>query len=150
LNKAAAKLVVEQLMERSGSRVSLKLKSRFPGGRNVGGKYAMKDHSITLYLEEIGIQSLRIFGSLECAEEVLKMVAAHELGHAEDAELPALSARLDECETETERRIVALRIEENAWNFARRLLADMDTSLLDTMIYFSLQTYREAVAEGIA
>ncbi|ANS76192.1 hypothetical protein AWM70_17715 [Paenibacillus yonginensis] len=150
MNKTAARLVVEPLLERSGSTVSLKLKSRFPGGRNVGGKYTMKDHSVTLYLEEIGIQARQIFGTEEYAEDVLKIVAAHELGHAEDAELPLLSEQLDECQSEPEYNRLALRIEENAWDFARRLLTEVDSGLLDTMIYFSLKAYREAVAEGIA
>lgn len=150
MNKTAAKLVVEQLLARSGSTVSLKLRSRFPGGRNVGGKYTMKDHSVTLYLEEIRIQAMHIFGSVDCAEEVLKIVAAHELGHAEDPELQTLSARLDDCQSEREQHLIALQIEENAWNFARTILPDVDSGLLDTMIYFSLQAYRDAVAEDIA
>ncbi|WP_238996675.1 hypothetical protein [Paenibacillus pinistramenti] len=137
-------------MERSGSTVKLKLKSRFPGGRNVGGKYTMNDHSVTLYLEEIRIQAVNIFGSAEYTDEVLKIIAAHELGHAQDPELELLSERLDECPSDREFNLIALQIEENAWNFARTILPEVESGLLDTMIYFSLKAYRDAVAEGIA
>ncbi|WP_223066057.1 hypothetical protein [Paenibacillus caui] len=150
MERTTAKRMVKQLVERSGSKVALKMESRFPGGRNVGGKYTMKDHSITLYLEEIDKQALRIFGTLDVAQDVLKIIAAHELGHAEDKELSALSEQLDTCESELEGKRIALRIEENAWGFARELVPEVDPVLMDTMVYCSLHSYREAIAEGIA
>lgn len=155
MEKKQAKPIVERLIARSGSSAALKLKGRFPGGRNVGGKYTMGDHSITLYLDEINKQALRLFGTLDVAGELLKIIAAHELGHAEDARLPELSSLLDTCASEPERNRIALQIEENAWNYAVELLSEelrseADAELLKAMIHYSLQPYREAVAESIA
>lgn len=110
----------------------------------------MRDHSVTIYLEEIDKQALRLFGTPEVAEELLKLITAHELGHAEDAELPMLSSQLDFASSELEQNQIALQIEENAWKFARELVPEVDPVLTDSLIYFSLQPYREAIAGSIA
>lgn len=150
MDRTIAKRIFDDLVEQTGSQVHVSIRSRFPGGRNVGGKYSMNEHQITMYLGEIQKQCLNIFGSLERYEEVLKIVFAHELGHASDSDLAALSERLDVCEDELEQKKIALRIEENAWNYAVEVLGDADQSVLQTMIYVSLQSYREAIAQEIA
>ncbi len=110
----------------------------------------MNEHKVTMYLGEIRKQCLNIFGTLDRYEEVLRIVFAHELGHAADAELAGLSDQLDTCENELERKKLALLIEENAWNYAVKVLPDADQGILQTMIYVSLQAYRDAIAQEIA
>lgn len=150
MERTTAKQIFDELLKESGSGVSVVIKSRFPGGRNVGGKYSISDHSVTMYLGEIRKQCMTLFGSLEGYEQMLRIVFAHELGHAEDAELAVLSDRLDTCESELARKQIALRIEENAWDFARKLIPDSDRQMMDTVIYYSLLAYREAIAQEAA
>ncbi|WP_410770553.1 hypothetical protein [Fontibacillus sp. BL9] len=150
MERTAAKQIFDELLEVSGSGVSVKMKSRFPGGRNVGGKYSMSDHSVTIYLGEIKKQCMTLFGSLDGYGQLLRIVFAHELGHAEDAALADLSDRLDTCESELERKEIALRIEENAWEYALKLVPDADKQMMDTVIYYSLHAYREAIAQETA
>ncbi|RUT33374.1 hypothetical protein EJP77_06920 [Paenibacillus zeisoli] len=150
MNRTIAKQIFGELVARTGSLVTVSIRGRFPGGRNVGGKYSMNDHCITMYLDEIKKQCLNIFGSLERYEEVLGIVFAHELGHSADIHLAALSDRYDMCEDELERKKIALLIEENAWHYAEEILTEADQSVLQTMIYVSLQSYREAIAQDIA
>lgn len=150
MERTTAKQVFEELLRASGSTVSVNIKSRFPGGRNVGGKYSISNHSVTMYLGEIKKQCITLFGSLEGYEQLLRIVFAHELGHAEDSTLAALSDRLDTCTSELERKRIALRIEENAWDYAQELLPDADRQMMDTVIYYSLQAYREAIAQETA
>ncbi|WP_199925493.1 hypothetical protein [Paenibacillus bouchesdurhonensis] len=145
-----AQLIFDQLLMQSGSTVSLDVRSRFPGGRNVGGKYSIADHKVTMYVGEIKKQCLSLFGSLEAFPQVLRIVFAHELGHAEDAHLQELSDLLDHCDNEQERKRIALRIEENAWNYAKMLIPEEDQSMMQTVIYYSLKSYREAIAGEIA
>lgn len=145
-----AQLILDRLLAQSGSTVTLDVRSRFPGGRNVGGKYSITDHKVTMYLGEIKKQCLNLFGSLEAFPQVLRIVFAHELGHAEDASLQELSDLLDHCDNEQERRRIALRIEENAWDYAKTLVPEEDQSILQTVIYYSLKSYREAIAGEIA
>lgn len=148
--RTVAKRIIVELVSRSQSRVSIRLKSHFPGGRNVGGKYNVNTHSITIYLEEVKKQSVLLFGTLDRFEDVLKIVLAHELGHAEDDSLLACCDLLDHCSTELEALQIALRIEENAWNYASKLLTDVDPEMLHTMTTCSLQSYRDAIAQDIA
>ncbi|WP_246063093.1 hypothetical protein [Paenibacillus ehimensis] len=142
--------MVSDLLQRSGSKVSVKLKKHFPGGRLVGGKYQMASHTVTLYEEEIKRQCSRLFGSLDRLEEYTAVIFAHELGHAEDPQLEDLSLLLDGELTIQERNWTALQIEENAWRYAEKLLADMDQAFLAKIITESLAAYREKVAGDIA
>ncbi|MNN92951.1 hypothetical protein D3C81_2113140 [compost metagenome] len=64
--------------------------------------------------------------------------------------LAELSNRLDICDSELERKRIALRIEENAWEYAMKLVPDTDRQMMDTVIYYSLQSYREAIAQETA
>ncbi|GAA0136455.1 hypothetical protein YSY43_32960 [Paenibacillus sp. YSY-4.3] len=145
-----AQHIMDQLLMQSGSTVSLDVRSRFPGGRNVGGKYSIVNHKVTMYLEEIKKQCLSLFGSLDVFPQVLSIVFAHELGHAEDASLKELSDLLDASDNELERKRIALRIEENAWDYAKTLIPEEDQSIMQTVIYYSLKSYRDAIAGEIA
>ncbi len=150
MERTTVKQILDELLEASGSEVSVNMKSRFPGGRNVGGKYSISDHSVTMYLGEIKKQCLTLFGSVDDCERMLRIVFAHELGHAEDVMLDELSQRLDTCDSELERKRIALRIEENAWDYAKKLVPDTDRQMMETVIYYSLQSYREAIAQETA
>jgi hypothetical protein len=143
LKKESLDLVVRELLERSGSLAKIKLENHFPGNRIAGGKYSMGTHTITLYMEEIMKQCQQLFSSADRFLDYFTVVFAHELGHAEDTELEELANYLDSCITEQERCLTALKIEENAWAFAEKLLPDMDKAFMQKIIYHSLKPYRE-------
>jgi hypothetical protein len=142
--------VVHDLLQRSGSSVNVLLESSFPDQRLVGGKYHINTHTITLYMDEIKKQCIQLFSTDTYFIDYLKIVFAHELGHAEDVELEKLCDQLDECTTPHELNRIALLIEENAWRYAESLLEEVDPSLVDTVIYHSLQPYREKIEMDIA
>jgi hypothetical protein len=142
--------VADHLMLRSGSKVNVKIEARFPGNRLVGGKYHMATHTVYLYKEEIREQCILLFGSLERLEEYIAVVFAHELGHAEDTQLEQLTTWLDESFTVRDRAETKLRIEENAWDYAEILLADMDSEFIDIIINESLAGYRNELQLDIA
>lgn len=146
MERTTAKRIFDELLDMSGSGVSVNIKSRFPGGRNVGGKYSIGDHSVTMYLGEIKKQCMTLFGTLDGYEAMLRIVFAHELGHAEDPMLSELSEEMDTCQTGLERKRIALRIEENAWDYARNLVPVQDRQMMETVIFYSLEAYREAIA----
>ncbi|MCF2944740.1 hypothetical protein [Paenibacillus tarimensis] len=141
---------ITALIKLSGSSVRLNVENYFPDNRNVGGKYKMSDHSITLYLKEIEEQCSSLLGSLEQLDEYITIIFAHELGHAEDHELTELSDRLDSAFSEMEHNLIALRIEENAWRYAREILGLAAGQLFDTIVEHSLQAYRLSVQADIA
>ncbi|UOE55438.1 hypothetical protein IRB79_00775 [Cytobacillus oceanisediminis] len=143
MKKESLDLVVRELLERSGSLAEIKLESHFPGNRIAGGKYSMGTHTVTLYMEEIKNQCHQLFSSADRFLDYFTVVFAHELGHAEDIELEELANHLDSCITEQERCLTALKIEENAWTFAEKLLPDMDKAFMQKIIYHSLKPYRE-------
>ncbi|WP_209864007.1 hypothetical protein [Paenibacillus shirakamiensis] len=137
-------------MERSHCTASIQVKTRFPGGRNVGGKYSMNLHQITIYVEEIHKQCLRIFGSLDTYEEVLQIICAHEVGHACDPHLAELSDQLESSDNMLVRNRIALIIEENAWAYAFKLLPEANPWIMSEMMNLSLQAYRDAVEQESA
>lgn len=149
LNKRTARKIIQELLYRSGNEVPVRLHYRFPGKRMVGGKYSMSDRSVTMYLGEVKKQSRLLFGSAACWRPLFAIVFAHELGHASDPELPALCSRLDACEDELERSRTALRIEENAWDYARRLIPEIDPRMLERVMDDSLLAYRQAAARHV-
>lgn len=140
---ASIENVVSNLLVRSRSQVKVKLASSFPGGRLVGGKYHLGTHTITLFIEEIKKQCLQLFHTDVDFLSYLAIVLSHEIGHAEDGELVRLSDQLDHSINQFERDRLALEIEENAWHYAALLLEDIDTNLVDTVIYHSLRPYRD-------
>lgn len=145
----SARTIVNQLLKQSGSQVGIKLRHRFPGGRNVGGKYNIDDHTVTLYLTEIRKQCRVMFGSASAplCRQLLRIVLAHELGHAEDPQLSELSDSMDSCGSPLERSKLALQIEENAWSYARQLLPAACSEMLDIVVQHSLRSYYEVIAE---
>lgn len=134
---------VEELKRRSGTKAEIVLKKRFPGGRLVGGKYSIGAHTITLYIDVIKEQCQTLFHSTERFMEYFAIVAAHEIGHAEDTQLGQLADQLDACSSGHERGEIALKIEENAWEYASRLLFEMDKDFMDQIVGQSLEPYYE-------
>jgi predicted Zn-dependent protease with MMP-like domain len=139
------KNIVDQILIQSGSSVKVELESYFPGDRFAGGKYNFASHTITLYIEEIKDQCMQVFSSLNRFEDYLAIVFAHEIGHAEDVHLEELIVQLDASANEYSRTGIALRIEENAWDYARMLIPLTLHPFMDTIIHHSLQPYYEAL-----
>lgn len=139
------KNIVEKILIQSGSNVEVELESHFPGDRFAGGKYNFGTHTITLYIEEIKEQCMHIFSSLEHFDDYLAIVLAHEIGHAEDGQLAELIEQMDGCSNEYSRQSIALRIEENAWEYARTMLPQSLKSLMDIIIHHSLKPYYDAL-----
>lgn len=137
--------IVDQILSQSGSSVKVELEDYFPGDRFAGGKYNLGSHTITLYIEEIKAQCLQIFSSLDRFEDYLRIVFAHEIGHAEDSQLLDLIDEMDMCSNEFTSKRIALKIEENAWDYARGLIPETIHPLMDTIIAFSLEPYYEAL-----
>ncbi|MRX73909.1 hypothetical protein GJU40_17375 [Bacillus lacus] len=133
------------LYTKSGSEAVLQYQSFFPGNRLVGGKYHLGTHTVTLYIEVIKQQCLQLFGTLERLQDYALVVLAHELGHAEDDELPLLADQLEAAATQLERDRTALKIEENAWRFAKELLTDIEPAFFDEVAEQSLFSYRTAI-----
>jgi hypothetical protein len=137
--------IVESILVRSGSSVKVELENFFPGDRFAGGKYNFGTHTITLYIEEVKAQCLQLFASLDQFEDYLAVVFAHEIGHAEDSELEELIQQMDRTNQDFTRKRIALKIEENAWNYARKLMPERLHSFMDIIIHYSLQPYYEAL-----
>lgn len=139
------KSIVDQILIQSGSSVKVELESYFPGDRFAGGKYNFASHTITLYVEEIKDQCMQIFSSSEYFEDYLAVVFAHEIGHAEDAHLAGLIEQMDASTNEYTRTGIALKIEENAWDYAKMLIPPTMHPIMETIIHHSLQPYYEAL-----
>lgn len=142
------RLIVKRLLKESGSRAQVRLRHRFPGGRMVGGKYNASDHRVTLYLWGIRKQCRMMFDSTASSlcKQLLQIVLAHELGHAQDETLSELSDSMDACESVLEHCRLALRIEENAWNYARELLPPSSLGMLEVVADHSLSAYHDVIA----
>ncbi|WP_071460532.1 hypothetical protein [Bacillus massilinigeriensis] len=137
--------VVETIMEISGTKANIVLEDYFPGDRFAGGKYQPASHTITIYIEEIREQCNQIFKTDVCFEEYLSIVLAHEIGHAEDAELMSLVDLMDNTENEIDRSRILLQIEQNAWDYATSIIPERSSFLLSTVISHSLQPHYEAI-----
>ncbi|PLR92656.1 hypothetical protein [Bacillus sp. T33-2] len=137
--------LVQGLLERSGSNAEVKLESFFPGNRFAGGKYSTGTHTVTLYMEEIKAQCLQLFSTLELLADYVMVVFAHELGHAEDAELKTLIEISDQSSNDLAKNTIALKIEQNAWDYARRLLPEINHTFMEKIIRHSLNPYHEAL-----
>lgn len=142
--------VIEELKQRSGSRACIILEPSYLGGRMIGGRYHMASHTVYVYSETISQQCAQLFGTLERLEEYAAVVCAHEIGHAEDRELGSLARLLDTELPPLRRAQIALRIEENAWRYARRLLPDVDPAFMEAIIDESLYAYRSVLSADIA
>jgi hypothetical protein len=140
--------VVDEMLGHLDCKLNVMMEDAFPGRRLVGGKYSMNTNSITMFTEDVTEQCLLMFPGDEVLLDYFKVVFAHELGHAHDKELEELAERLDWAE-EQERNQLMLRIEENAWRFARRILKDVAPSFLEEIEFRSLAPYYQAVDKDL-
>ncbi|MBO3285124.1 hypothetical protein MKY98_24710 [Paenibacillus sp. FSL M8-0228] len=147
MERYQAERIVAELLERAAIGVIVKLEKRFPGGRLIGGKYAMNAHAITMYTDVIETQCLQMFGSIDRVEEYFTVVLAHEIGHAADTELVDLSDALEQESGIGTRQRLALQIEENAWNYALGLVPEIDATFISAVIDESLLAYRVPIME---
>ncbi|MED1204066.1 hypothetical protein [Heyndrickxia acidicola] len=143
MNNTDMNKTMKDVLALSGSNANVRLMNRFPGNRLVGGKYSPGTHTVTLYIEEIRKQCRLLFASEDVFPIYFWIVLAHELGHAEDSELNTLSERYDICGSDVERKRIALKIEENAWDFARTIVPEDYRGILEEIIDQSLRAYRE-------
>ncbi|WP_025683952.1 hypothetical protein [Paenibacillus maysiensis] len=153
MERNQAERIVAELLQRADiDGMTVKLEKRFPGGRLIGGKYAINAHAITMYTDTIETQCIQMFGSAERVEEYFTVVLAHEIGHAADSELLDLSDALEQESGLGTRQRLALQIEENAWNYALRLVPEIEETFISAVIDESLLAYRVPVMKqsGIA
>lgn len=143
--------VIYRLLDLSGSTAKVVFKNRFPGRRLVGGKYNPVTHTITLYRETIREQCLQMFGTDRYASAFAAIIFAHEAGHAMDPHLQELSDMLDNKElSKWGKSRIALRIEQNAWQFAAKLLSEGPyRALLQEISYQSLEPYYKALVPAL-
>ncbi|MCD7036515.1 hypothetical protein LRR81_19895 [Metabacillus sp. GX 13764] len=140
------KQMTDALLLKSGSAADMIIDTFFPDGRLIGGKYNLGSHTITIYTETIKRQCMQMFHSLERYAEYLEAVCAHEIGHAEDLELEGLAERLENpSASDSEKKRIALKIEENAWEYAEKLLPEADPEFFQTIVNQSLESYRDAL-----
>ncbi|TCN26623.1 hypothetical protein [Mesobacillus foraminis] len=143
MNVKKIEKLVNDLVLRSGTQAAVKLEASFPGDRIVGGKYSVSSHSITMYIEEIEIQCLQLFATMDHFTDYFKAVFAHEIGHAEDTRLEELSAQLDQSESDMDKFRIALEIEENAWAYARKLTPEINEAFFNTIVHQSTKAYKD-------
>lgn len=141
---------VAELLNRFESKVTVQIEPRFRDHRLVGGKYHMGSHTVYLYKEAIIRQCCTLFGSTNRLKEYIAVILAHELGHSEDTELVQLADALEEPLTDRQEAEIRLKIEENAWAYAKSLLIEADPSFLHYIIEESLLSYRDKLQLHIA
>lgn len=134
--------IITELLRRAGLDITVHLESRFPGGRMVGGKYNMTAQTITLYTDIIQAQCLHMFRTTKHQADYFTVVLAHEIGHAADARLLALSDRLEQTTDPVIQRQIALRIEQNAWNYALGLIPEIESTFISRIVDESLLVYQ--------
>lgn len=147
MNRTLIEHTVTDVLARSNSKIEVVLEHMFPGRRLIGGKYNLDDNRITLYLGVLEQQCKLLFDSLEPFEEYVRVVLAHELGHAHDPELEYLSDRLVYICGTLSRTRVSLRLEQNAWRYAEDLLRRESPTVFDTIMGQSLSSYYELLPE---
>lgn len=147
MNRTLIEDTVTDVLTRSNSKIEVVLEHLFPGKRLIGGKYNLDDNRITLYLGVLEQQCRILFDSLEPFEEYVRVVLAHELGHAHDPELEYLSDRLVHIRGQLSRTRVSLRLEQNAWRYANDLLRLENPIVFDTIMGQSLSGYYEVLPE---
>ncbi|WP_082220407.1 hypothetical protein [Domibacillus robiginosus] len=144
--KAKLPPLIQSLLDRSGSTVSVEIHDSAGRHTIAGGKYSLAQHKIILYWDGIKEQCRILYGSLKPFEQHLAAVFAHELGHAEDDQLKDLADQLDRTEDSLQKKRIALRIETNAWSYASRLLEEDDREFLQFLMHMSLEPYHEGAA----
>ncbi|WP_411348241.1 hypothetical protein [Paenibacillus sp. WLX2291] len=144
------KTTIETLLRRANSDVRVRTRKKFPGSRSVGGKFSLNSRMITLYLHEIEEQCFQLFGSLKHIDDYFTIILAHEMGHAHDPLLEQLADELDDCHDPLLHARLALRIEQNAWDYATVLLPECNPLVFDKIVDCSLEAYHERIASAVS
>jgi len=144
------KTTIQTLLLRANSDVRVRTRKKFPGPRSIGGKFGMNSRMITLYIHEIEEQCFNMFGSLSHVNDYFAIIMAHELGHAQDPMLEQLADDLDDCTDSLLRARIALRIEENAWEFARALIPEVNSFVFEQIVDRSLEGYHNAISRAMS
>lgn len=132
--------IIRKLQQVSGLDVDILVEDHFPDRRMIGGKYSLETNKVTIYLEEVRKQCLGLFGSEERLLDYFSVILAHELGHAADKNLLELSMVRAGKSDMQKRNQLSMKIEENAWIYAKELVPDLHP-ILNVVMEKSLAIY---------
>ncbi len=133
--------IVNELLRLSDSFVKIKIEERCPLNRNIGGKYNLQEHAITLYLGEIKKQCELLFPRKNVFHDYTAVILAHELGHATDQFLSTLVNWLERTEEPLQKSQIDFLIEFHAWRNAKRLVPNIPASFFNHIKRHSLEYY---------
>ncbi|MFC0188588.1 ImmA/IrrE family metallo-endopeptidase [Fictibacillus aquaticus] len=148
--KSQINQILEQFKHISETTASIRIEENNPTGRRIGGMFSMDSHTITLYKSEIFSQAEQFFPGQDIFYDYLKVILAHELGHANDPYLKVLAQRLENEQDFLKRKKIELVIEVQAWKFARKLLmGDVPYHIFRKIRTESLAHYYESIDQLI-
>ncbi|MBM7587709.1 hypothetical protein JOC86_004283 [Bacillus pakistanensis] len=133
--------IVSKLLKLSGSGVKVKIEERCPLNRNIGGKYNLQQHTITLYQAEIRKQCDLLYPGKNVFDDYTAVVFSHELGHATDRSLQKLVDLYDRVEKPFQKRKIEFLIEVQAWKNAKKLVPDIPAAFFNHIKHHSLEKY---------
>lgn len=143
-------IIVDDLLKLSDRFVTVKIEERCPLNRNIGGKYSLQEHSITLYVDEIKKQCELLFPGKNVFLDYTAVILAHELGHATDQSLLALIELHEKTEEPLQRRQIDFLIEFQAWKKAKRLVPNIPLSFFNYIKHHSLEYYYSEINKHYA
>ncbi len=135
--------LVKSILQMLSLTTTVTIEEHFPGNRNIGGKFSLKSGAITLYLEEIKLQCIRVLGTDERMVDYFKIILAHEIGHSEDKDLEQLAKRKQVAKSNYEKHQLAIKIEDNAWNFAKKVFPEL-LPLIEIIMDHSMSIYKKS------
>lgn len=133
--------IVNELVHLSKSLVEVKIEEKCPLNRNIGGKYSLHEHAITLYLDEIKKQCELLFPDKNVFLDYTAVILAHELGHATDESLLSLIELQEKTKEPLKRRQIDFLIEFQAWKNAKKLVPNIPSSFFNYIKHHSLEYY---------
>lgn len=133
--------IANELLYVSNSLVEVKIEENCPLNRNIGGKYSLNEHSITLYIAEIKKQCELLFPGKNVFLDYTAVILAHELGHATDESLLPLIELQEKTKEPLKRRQIDFLIEFQAWKNAKKLIPNIPSSFFNYIKRHSLEYY---------
>ncbi|HZH59437.1 MAG TPA: hypothetical protein VEY70_07665 [Metabacillus sp.] len=133
--------IVNELLKLSDNLVKVKIEERCPLNRNIGGKYNLQEHAITLYLGEIKKQCELLFPGKNVFLDYTAVILAHELGHATDQSLSTLVKLHESTEEPLQKRQIDFLIEFQAWKNAKGFVPNISSSFFNYIKRHSLEYY---------
>ncbi|MFC7370561.1 hypothetical protein ACFQPF_02595 [Fictibacillus iocasae] len=116
---------IEPLIHLSNTSADVFIQEENQNGRRIGGMYSMDTHTVTLYQKEIYSQAMEFFPEQDRFRDYVRIICAHELGHANDPYLTILAYRLDKERDFLKRKKIELLIEVQAWKYAKIILTGL-------------------------